>query len=175
MACTHRRTSARLPGGDDGVEYRYSGSPTGQPAPRRSARGWIASRGDVLRAIEVADAAGDQLVQLDRSQFGPVKRGSAFSSRAFGDAAAWPLCSRLVADVRIAPEVAEAEAHQRPLLQDRQRRCSARPVSGLGTRDLDVISDSWGPWRSRPARRWCMPGRLRRRPPRTGTSRTRWM
>src|SRR5690606_3298463 len=68
--------------------------------------------GDVLWTAEIADAAGDQLVLLDRSQFGPVKRLGLEQSRLEGRSG-FTFARLLVADVRVAPQVAEAKAHQR--------------------------------------------------------------
>jgi hypothetical protein len=71
--------------------------------------------GDVLHTIEIADAAGDQLVLLDRSQFGPVDQFGLEQSRLEGRGGLTLLLT-LVADVRIAPQVTEAKSHQRALL-----------------------------------------------------------
>src|SRR3546814_19847054 len=48
------------------------------------------------------------------------------------------VCSSDLADVRIAPQVAEAKAHQRALLGIVNADVALDQFLGLGTRDLDV-------------------------------------
>jgi hypothetical protein len=114
-------------------------------------------------------------VLLDRSQFGPVDRLGLEQSRLEGRGGL-TLVLTLVADVRIAPEVAEAKAHQRALLGIVNADVALNELLGLGTRDLDVevavAGVLAGPTSAAMvhARKGCA-----RRPPRTGTSRTRWM
>src|SRR3546814_20698358 len=58
---------------DDGVEvpiFRFTDR-TGQRRDAARQERIAILAGDVLRTAAVADAAGDQLVLLDRSQFGP--------------------------------------------------------------------------------------------------------
>lgn len=81
---------------------------------------------------EVADAAGNQLVLPDRSEFGPIKRLCLEQSR-LERRAGLALVLTLVADVRIAPEVAEAEAHQRALLGIISADVALDELLGLGT------------------------------------------
>src|SRR3546814_5384998 len=69
-------------GSDDGVEvpiFRFTDRPGQRRDAARQERIAILA-GDVLRTAEVADAAGDQLVLLDRSQFGPVERSEEHTS-----------------------------------------------------------------------------------------------
>ena len=76
-------------GGDDDVEVpilRFIDRP-GQCCDRAREERVASLRGDVLHTIEIADAAGDQLVLLDRSQFGPVDQFGLEQSR-LEDAAA---------------------------------------------------------------------------------------
>src|SRR3546814_10652399 len=77
------------------------------------------------------------LVLLDRSQFGPVERLGLEQSRLEGRGGL-ALVLTLVADVRIAPQVAEAKAHQRALLGIVNADVALDQFLGLGTRDLDV-------------------------------------
>lgn len=106
--------------------------------PRRSTTGtdrhpW----GDVFRTAEVADAARDQLVLPDRSQFGPVKRLGLEQTRLETGARLAGVLA-LVTNVRIAPEVSEAEAHQRALLGIVNADVALDQLLGIRTGHLDV-------------------------------------
>ena len=126
-------------GGDDGVEVpilRFIDRP-GQCCDGAREERVASLWGDVLHTIEIADAAGDQLVLLDRSQFGPVDQFGLEQSRLEGRGGLTLLLT-LVADVRIAPQVTEAKSHQRALLGIVNADVALNELLGLGTRDLDV-------------------------------------
>ena len=116
-------------GGDDGVEVPIPGSSTG-PASAATVQERNESPAfgvTSLPTIEIADAAGDQLVLLDRSQFGPVDQFGLEQSRLEGRGGL-TLCSplsRMYASPHRSPgEIAPAGA-----AWDRQRRCSAERAS----------------------------------------------
>ncbi|CRS26240.1 hypothetical protein PAERUG_P48_London_17_VIM_2_01_13_06546 [Pseudomonas aeruginosa] len=126
-------------GGDDRVEvpiFRFIDRSGQRGDGARQERVTILG-GDVLRTVEVADATGDQLVLLDRSQFGPLDQLGLEQSRLEG-CGGLAFLFALVADVGIAPEVAEAKAHQRSLLGIVNADVALNELLGLGTRDLDV-------------------------------------
>jgi hypothetical protein len=117
-------------GGDDGVEVpilRFIDRPGQSRDAARQERVAILG-GDVLRTAEVADAAGDQLVLLDRSQFGPVKRLGLEQSRLEGRGG-FTLAARPCRGCTHRPRGRRGESAPAGAAWDRQRRCSARPAS----------------------------------------------
>src|SRR3989344_1182167 len=126
-------------GGDDGVEVpvlRFIDRP-GQRGDGACEERIAILGGDVLRTAEVADAAGDQLVLLDRSQFSPGERLGLEQSR-LERRGGLALVLALVADVRIGPEVAKAKAHQRALLEIVNADVALDQLLGIRTGHLDV-------------------------------------
>jgi hypothetical protein len=113
-------------------------------------------------------------VLLDRSQFGPVDQFGLEQSRLEGRGGLTLLLT-LVADVRIAPQVAEAKAHQRALLGIVNADVALNELLGLGTRDLDVeVAVAGVPGGADQRGDGACQERLRTAAAPTGTSRTRW-